>query len=107
MRKLDLHKNRPIVLLLSCEGGSGASDASSSLAQELKKSGATAIWSYGQKLDAAEASSVAVKFVENIRAGKTLLETFRLLSRDSAVKAGPEVHLKVELKHQFIHRLAS
>ncbi len=107
VRKLDLHKNRPVVLLLSCEGGRGASDASSSLAQELKKSGATAIWSYGQKVDAAEASSVAVKFVENIRAGKTLLESFRLLRRDGAVKAGPEVHLKVELRRQYIHRVAS
>jgi hypothetical protein len=78
------------------------SDAGSSLAQEFKKSGATAVWSYGQKVDAAEASSAAVKFLENIRAGKTLLESFRSLSRDSAVKAGPEAHLKVELKHRFI-----
>lgn len=97
VRGLDLHQNHPIVLLLSCEGNArGASDASSSLAQELKKSGATAVWSYGQKVDAREASSAAVKFLENIRSGKTPLESFRSLSRDRAVRAGPEVHLKVE-----------
>jgi hypothetical protein len=104
IRGLNLHANRPVVLLLSCEGGApAASDASLSLAQELKKSGATAIWSYGQKVDAAEASSTAVKFLENIGNGKTLLDSFRSLSRDGAVRAGPRVHLKVRLEYISVH----
>jgi hypothetical protein len=99
VRSLDLHKNRPVVLLLSCEGnGRGPSVASASMAQELKKSGAAAVWSYGQKVDAAEASSAGVKFLDHIRSGQTLLESLRSLSRDKAVRAGPEVHLKVELR---------
>ena len=104
VRSLDLHINHPVVLLLSCEGNSrGNSAASLSLAQELKKSGATAVWSYGQKVDAGEASSAAVEFLESIRSGKTLLESFRLLTRDRAVKAGPEVHLKVQLQDLSRH----
>ena len=104
VRTLDLHKNSPVVLLLSCEGnGGGASEASPSLAQALKRSGARAVWSYSQKVDAAEASSVAAKFLEEVRGGKSLLESFRSLSRDSAVKAGPKVHLKVELLRRATH----
>jgi hypothetical protein len=101
VRSLDLHKNHPIVLLLSCEGdGRGDSDVSSSLARELKNSGATAVWSYGHKVDAAEASSAAVKFLDNIRSGKTPLESFRSLSRDRAIRSGPEIHLKVQLQQR-------
>jgi len=70
--------------------------------QELKKSRATAVWSYGQKVDAGEASSAAVKFLENIRSGKTPIESFRSIIRDPAVKAGPEVHLKVQLQRWSI-----
>lgn len=100
---LDLHANHPIVLLMSCEGGQGSSDASSSLAQAIKKAGATAVWSYGEKVDAAEASSATVKFLEKIREGKTPLESFRSLSRDKAIKAGPRLHLKVELQTGSTH----
>jgi hypothetical protein len=96
---LDLHANHPIVLLLSCEGNTHAeSPASSSLAQALKKSGATAVWSYGQKVDAGEAASAAAQFLGLIRRGKSPLESFRSMSRDSAIKAGPPVHLKVRLE---------
>jgi hypothetical protein len=96
---LDLHANHPIVLLLSCEGNArGESPAGSSLAQALKKSGATAVWSYGQKVDAGEAANAAAQFLDLIRSGKSPLETFRSMSRDAAIKAGPLVHLKVSLQ---------
>ena len=62
-----------------------------------------AVWSYGQKVDAAEASSAAVKFLESIRKGNTLLDSFRSLSHDKAVKAGPQVHLKVQLEYLPIY----
>jgi hypothetical protein len=99
VQSLDLHANHPIVLLLSCEGNARAeSAAGSSLAQALKKSGATAVWSYGQKVDAGEAASAAVQFLGLIRRGKSPLDSFRSMSRDSAIKAGPVVHLKVRLE---------
>lgn len=97
--KLDLRANHPIVLLLSCEGNAHAeSPAASSIAQALKKSGATAVWSYGQKVDAGEAASAAARFLELIGSGKSALDSFRLLSRDTATKSGPPVHLKVRLE---------
>jgi len=86
-----------IVTLLSCEDGAGPSTAGPSFAQALKKSGATAVWSYGRRVDAAEPSSATSKFLENIRGGKSPLESLRSLSRDEGVKAGPGVHLKAQL----------
>jgi hypothetical protein len=99
VRGLNLHNNQPIVLLLSCEGNAaGASSASSSIAQELKRSGAMAVMSYEQKVDAREASSAGVQFFENMRSGKTPLESFRLTVRSKEVRAGPKLHLKVQLQ---------
>jgi hypothetical protein len=99
VRGLDLHKNQPIVLLLSCEGNAaGASSASSSIAQELKRSGAMAVMSYEQKVDAREAASAGVQFFENMRGGKTPLESFRLTFRSKGIRAGPKLHLKVQLQ---------
>jgi hypothetical protein len=96
---VDLHKNHPIVLLISCEGnGRGRSDASSSLAQELKESGATAVLSFPEKVDAGEGSSLAVEFLQSVGSGKTPLESFRSLSRDSALRFRPAIHLKVQLR---------
>jgi len=99
VRGLNLHENQPIVLLLSCEGNAAAgSSASSSIAQELKRSGAMAVMSYEQKVDAREAASAGVQFFENMRSGKTPLESFRLTVRSKGVRAGPKLHLKVQLQ---------
>jgi hypothetical protein len=99
VRNFDLHKNRPIVLLLSCEGSAwGNSAVSSSLARALKQSGAMAVWSYTQKADAGEASAAAVQFLEEIWRGKTPFETFRSMTRDRTIKTGPKVHLKVQIQ---------
>jgi len=99
VRGLSLHENQPIVLLLSCEGdAAGVSSASSSIAQELKRSGAMAVMSYEQKVDAREAVSAGVQFFENMRSGKTPSESFRLTVRSKGVRAGPKLHLKVQLQ---------
>ena len=99
VQSLDLRSNHPIVMLLSCEGNAPVeSPASSSLAQALKKSGATAVWSYERKVDAGEAANSAAQFLDLIRSGKSVFDSFRSMSHDAAIKAGPPVHLKVCLE---------
>ena len=88
--------NRPVVLLLSCEGLSGArSDATIAMSESLKAAGATAVWGFEQKVDAREALFVAQRFAEEAEKGTPTLETIRTVTEQRA-RSAPAMRLKLE-----------
>jgi tetratricopeptide (TPR) repeat protein len=92
----DSLRNRPVVLLFSCEGGNpGApSEASASVADYLKEAGARAVWSFEEKVDVRESAEWALNFLVAVRSGRSLLEAIESVVREINRTKGPHVRLK-------------
>ncbi len=118
--KLDLSKNKPLVLLFSCEaikpaGSSHSpffrkkyvdpSTASISIAEALNKAGAT-VFAFPYKVEAGESTIDALRFIEDVKKGKTLgdaLEQLYLRIRENR----PDPMLKVQIEIEILQQLNS
>jgi hypothetical protein len=90
--------SRPLILLFSCEGGkpSAESETVASFPDAFKKAGARAILSFEEKVDAGEAASLAMTFLEHVRSGKTDLSAIQETVLEIQARKGPRVRLKAE-----------
>jgi hypothetical protein len=104
--KLDLSKNKPVVLLFSCEGGKPGekSGASLSFEEALKKAGAKAVLTFEEKVDASIACIIAGKLFDKINSSKQIpiLDALEETVRDIQKKGQEEFpHIRFKA-HQDI-----
>lgn len=98
IKKLQLSYNKPTVFLFSCEGGkTDRSDTGPTLADALKDAGASAVWSFAEKLDAGEAMSAAESLLAEVKRGRSMMDAMTALARTLRKLGGPKVYLRVQL----------
>ena len=99
---LDLGTNRPVVLLFSCEGGKrgAASETGTSLADALKQAGASAAWTFQEKVDASESVAAARRLLEQIKSGKTTLDSIESVVLEWQTRRAPRLRLEAETRGQ-------
>ena len=108
--KLDLSKNKPVVLIFSCEAAKreekvGKSVVSYSIVEALKKAGAKAVFGFQEKVDAGESTSDALKFTKAFKSSKTVQEkkttvgeALEKMILEIQGKKGPRTMLKVKIE---------
>ena len=116
---LDLSKNKPVVLIFSCEAAkreekADKSFASDSIVEALKRAGAKAVFGFEEKVDAAESISDALKFTGAFKPSQqekerktTVGEALERMILEIQRKKGPKTMLKVQRENEMVRRLSS
>jgi len=84
---------RPVVILVSCEGGNVREKAPEALASALRASGARAVLAFETPVDAREGIVLATKLVEALERGASILQAFR----EAAAVLRPQERVRTRL----------
>jgi hypothetical protein len=90
------------VFLFSCEGGKPGdkSDASDSLQQAFKKAGANAVWAFEEKVEARDAISIALKLLNQLKSGISMLGPIEEIARTSKYRVRLKARREVDIGQQ-------